>query len=100
MYRTLAEKRHNDWTKAIRKQKICKERDGSDWYPHLHQYSKNKIHCSCPLCKPKTRHHRPAFGMEKGRRGGRRWRHTDVKRIVAMTTREKEYMDELVDYAS
>ena len=22
------------------------------WYDNLHQYSKNKIHCSCPLCRP------------------------------------------------
>ncbi len=22
-----------------------------DWYSHLHQYSKGKIHCSCNLCR-------------------------------------------------
>jgi len=95
MCRTLAEKRHNDWTKAIRKQKICRERDGSEWYPHLHQYSKGKIHCSCSLCKPKVSKRRPAFGEEKGRHGGHWWRHTDVKRFLAMTAREREYTDEL-----
>lgn len=26
----------------------------SYWYDNLHQYSKNKIHCSCPLCSNKT----------------------------------------------
>ena len=25
------------------------------WYNNLHQYSKNKIHCSCPICSAKTR---------------------------------------------
>ena len=25
------------------------------WYNNLHQYSKNKIHCSCPLCSSKTK---------------------------------------------
>lgn len=24
-------------------------------YDNLHQYSKNKIHCSCPMCSAKTR---------------------------------------------
>ena len=53
--RTHAEKRHNDWKKAIRKKKIINEY-GFDYYDNLHQYSKNKIHCSCPLCASKTRH--------------------------------------------
>lgn len=26
-----------------------------DYYDNLHQYSKNKIHCSCPICSTKTR---------------------------------------------
>lgn len=52
--RSAAEKRHNDWKKAIRKQKIIQQY-GFDYYDNLHQYSKNKIHCSCPLCANKTR---------------------------------------------
>lgn len=24
------------------------------YYPHLNMYSKRKIHCSCPMCSPKT----------------------------------------------
>ena len=51
--RTVAEKRHNDWKKAIRKKKIINAY-GWDYYDNLHQYSKNKIHCSCPLCSGKT----------------------------------------------
>jgi len=41
------------WKKAIRKDKICKMH-GFTWYDNLHQYSKNKIHCSCPICARKT----------------------------------------------
>lgn len=57
--RPIAEKRHNDWYKAIRKRRIDRECDAAspyhkDWYDNLHQYSKNKIHCSCPLCACKT----------------------------------------------
>lgn len=36
--------------KARRKQWIVKHCYGWDYYDNLHQYSKNKIHCSCPLC--------------------------------------------------
>ena len=57
--RPTAEKRHNDFKKAIRKRRIDRELDAAriehhDWYDNLHQYSKNKIHCSCPLCACKT----------------------------------------------
>lgn len=50
--RNAAEKRHNDWRKAIRKRRIVREvyRWDTDWYDNLHQFSKNKIHCSCGMC--------------------------------------------------
>ena len=41
--------------KARRKKRITEEvyrhRKDYPWYNNLHQYSKNKIHCSCPLCR-------------------------------------------------
>lgn len=49
-----------DWHKAIRKQRIAREIYGSDVYDNLHQYSKNKIHCSCDLCR-----RRPSWGAGK-----------------------------------
>ena len=56
--KSRAERRHDDWTKAIRKRNIDRDLQSSlfcyDWYDNLHQYSKNKIHCSCPLCAAKT----------------------------------------------
>ena len=52
--RTHAEKRHNDWKKAIRKRKIIRHY-GIDYYDNLHQYSKNKIHCSCHICRGWTK---------------------------------------------
>lgn len=57
--RTRGERRHNDWSKAIRKRNISRQYalfgfPYGDWYDNLHQFSKNKIHCSCPLCSNKT----------------------------------------------
>lgn len=52
--RTRAERRHNDWAKAVRKRKKIRTY-GFDWYDNLHEYSKNKIHCSCMMCRSKTR---------------------------------------------
>ena len=45
--------------KALRKRRIDRDTywhpDGYwYWYNNLHQYSKNKVHCSCPLCAAKT----------------------------------------------
>ena len=73
MNRTYEERNHNNWKKAIRKQKLSAaiytsvifNKDGSvnyfPWYSNLHQYSKNKIHCSCPLCSCKTNNKKRKF---------------------------------------
>ena len=60
--RTRAWRRYKNYTKAKRKQRIDKECSyfyytwfGHGYYNNLHQYSKNKIHCSCPDCSAKTR---------------------------------------------
>ena len=60
MKRSTAYFREMAWRHAIRKRRIAREvypyNDfGWDYYEHLHQFSKNKIHCSCPLCSAKTR---------------------------------------------
>lgn len=41
--------------KALRKRRISKAVFGWEYYDNIHQYSKNKIHCSCPDCSTKTR---------------------------------------------
>ena len=46
--------RKMNWLKALRKRRIDREKACSpDMYDNLHQYSKNKIHCSCPDCRGK-----------------------------------------------
>lgn len=45
--------------KALRKRRITQEVywGGKDhpYYDNLHQFSKNKIHCSCPMCSAKSK---------------------------------------------
>ena len=44
-------RRKLNMSKARRKAFISRSVYGLDWYRHLHQYSKNKVHCSCNLCR-------------------------------------------------
>lgn len=65
--RTRAERRHNDVSKARRKRRLAKELYSSssysnwEWFDNLHQYSKNKIHCSCPMCASKSNRKRKGW---------------------------------------
>lgn len=45
------ERRKTNLRKAERKRNISKHVYGFSWYDNLHQYSKNKVHCSCNLCR-------------------------------------------------
>lgn len=59
MSRPRAWRRYKDYIKAKRKRNLdaAVYGYGTRWYPwynNLHQYSKNKIHCSCSICRNKT----------------------------------------------
>lgn len=89
--RKTAEKRHNDWKKAVRKRRIDRERDPRDthdYYDNLHQYSKNKIHCSCPLCRSKTN---PKKGQGCG--PSMNWSEADQRKLEDMKEQEEEYLE-------
>ena len=49
--RSRAYRRHKDYSKAIRKRNISdaiyRPLGDKHYFNNLHQYSKNKIHCSC-----------------------------------------------------
>lgn len=55
--RNTSVKRRNDWKKAKRKFNILKHKFlyEDEWLRPLHYYSKNKIHCSCPMCAMKRK---------------------------------------------
>lgn len=93
--RTTALKRHNDWKKAIRKKNICEQVYGIEYYNNLHQYSKNKVHCSCPLCAAKTgdaHNNRKITGTHQ-RYGKKNWKIGDKRKIQILNDKLKEYND-------
>lgn len=71
--------------KALRKRRIDLERYPSNiipYYDNLHEYSKGKIHCSCPLCSAKTRN--KGNSKLKGMLPGINWKITDRRRVESM----------------
>lgn len=90
--RDRGERRAKDKAKALRKKKIsdsyfsCLYWERS-YYDNLHQYSKNKIHCSCYMCRMKTNN--------KGKNkklypGTKNWKHSDLIKILRL----EEQLDE------
>ncbi len=82
--RTRNDRRHNDWMKALHKRDIVHNvYKLSDWYDNLHQYSKNKVHCSCPMCRGKTKNKQVAGPAEL-------WPMHDAKQFTDMDQQVKE----------
>lgn len=82
--------------KALRKRRIAEEiypgEKEHPYYDNLHQYSKNKIHCSCPLCQAKTRNK----GKRRYKIGGNYARNlnykiSDLKKLVSMDEKETDF---------
>ena len=82
--------------KALRKRRLAREiyhtwgKYEWEYYDNLHQFSKNKIHCSCPMCTTKTRN--------KGRRRYKagnynrnlNYKASELRRLLAMDEEEME----------
>lgn len=82
--RSRAERRKNDIRAAIRKRGITEHvyfDVGHPYYDNLHQFSKNKIHCSCPLCANKSN---PA-------KGGKNWSPSDRRKLEMAKSQVDEY---------
>ena len=91
---SLAHKRDMMWRKALRKRRITQHYPGSDtipYYDNLHQYSKNKIHCSCPLCAEKTRNkgHRRYHKGNYNR--ALNYKASELRRQISMDEQENNY---------
>lgn len=81
MPRTRAMRRYLNWSAALRKRRRADKVYSFPYYNNLHQYSKGKIHCSCPLCSAKSK--RPREGYV--------WKHSDRKQMLAMESQVTEY---------
>ena len=78
--------------KALRKKRISDNfwphAAEHPYYDNLHQYSKNKIHCSCPLCSQKSKN--------KGKRARKNYNPThnfkasDVRKFEKMNNEIQE----------
>ena len=84
--------RTKSWTKALRKYHIDRDVFAGKWwwpiYNNLHQYADNKIHCSCPMCSPKTNNKK-----RSGARGWeplKNWSISDQKKINNMESQVEE----------
>lgn len=99
--RTRAERRRNNYVKALRKKRIVEEVYdsantvfGKDYkfalYDNLHQYSKNKVHCSCHLCSAKTRNKGKRRTLQGNYAPSYNPKISDIRKIERM---DFDYMD-------
>lgn len=109
--RTRAERRHNDWKKAKHKWQVdldttitwtnpsrvadesyCYDNRYILLYNNLHQYSKNKIHCSCGMCScyNKTKNKGKRRGIIGNYAPSYNWSHADQKKIDELNYTEEE----------
>jgi hypothetical protein len=97
MNRNKAEKRFLDRKKAIRKRFITRnvyhlnEKDddnGEEYYDNLHQYSKNKIHCSDGYTKKTNNRGRNKYYGQ----GCKLWKASDAIKVQRLE--EQLYMEE------
>lgn len=69
--------------KHIRRKKRIASRywraDEYPYYPHDGMYSKNKIHCSCPLCRAKTNNKNSKWKSGNGE--VKNWKHSDLQKL-------------------
>lgn len=80
--------------KAKRKKRICDYYYWNREYPYydnLHQYSKNKIHCSCPICSPKTRNKGKRRYRDGNYSRSLHYKASDLRKLIAMDMDESDY---------
>ena len=74
--------------KAERKRRIARiiyhYNPNWEYYDNLHQYSKNKIHCSCPCCNTKTRNKGSRRYKSGNYNPAVHYRASDLRRVVEM----------------
>lgn len=88
MAKDRGERRKINFLHAVRKKKIDRQYPLGDKYPmynNLHQYSKNKIHCSCPDCRGCSTGH--------GNNSVEQYKLSDQKKLNEMESKLNEIPD-------
>lgn len=92
MVRNRATRRKKDYSKAVRKSKIAKRlyfpMSDENWYDNLHQFSKNKIHCSCPICRSKTNNKK-----YRNYGGVKNYKFSELRNITALEMQLNDYYE-------
>lgn len=89
---TGGENRRRSILKALRKRKLdgqvtwYSSSRGYGLYDNLHQYSKNKIHCSCPMCSAKTRN--KGNSKQKGMSPSVNYKISEIRKIQKLEYRD------------
>lgn len=84
--------------KALRKRRLAREiyhsQNNPKWeyYDNLHQFSKNKIHCSCPCCSTKTRNKGHRRYKPGNYNRNLNYKASELRRLLAMDEEEMEYV--------
>lgn len=92
-----AKNRYISRVKALRKCKLdlqirpYSENRGFGLYDNLHQYSKNKIHCPCPLCSAKTRNKGRRVNTSNNWAPSINYSISVLKKVQSMKYQEEDY---------
>ena len=84
--------------KALRKRRLAREiyhswgSSDQEYYDNLHQFSKNKIHCSCPCCSTKTRNKGHRRYKPGNYNRNLNYKASELCRLLAMDEEEMEYV--------
>ena len=106
IHKNRGNRRKQNARKALRKQRISREIFDCEMYDNLHEYDKNKVHCSCPMCKDKTntskdKSHGPTdqsrpystkIPTTNDRYGKKNYKISDRKKIDDMREQERDFL--------
>lgn len=97
MNRTREFNRDISRRKALRKKRITEHyywhraSGGQPYYDNLHQYSKNTIHCSCPMCSPKTNNKGKRRTLHGNYAKSTNYKINDLRRLDSMLQDREEF---------
>lgn len=81
--------------KALRKRHLARALYGFDYYDNLHQYSDNKIHCSCGICRRKTNNKGRKRLIHGNYALSKNYKTSDLRRQATMDDDELEYIGKI-----